>query len=63
MQITDKLMKPVTETTYLTAENVKRYRVILRFFFVQYERIKYWMDQEEVYNELKSHEEFADYTL
>lgn len=63
MQITDKLMKPVTETTYLTAENVKRYRVILRFFFVQYERIKYWMDQEEVYNELKSHEEFADYTI
>lgn len=32
MQITDKLIKPITETAYLTAENVKRYRVILRFF-------------------------------
>lgn len=63
MQITDKLVKPITETSYLTAENVKRYRVILRFFFIQYERIKYWLDQEEVYAELKSHKEFADYTL
>ena len=63
MQITDKLIKPITETAYLTAENVKRYRVILRFFFIQYERIKYWLDQEEVYAELKSHKEFTDYTL
>lgn len=63
MQITDKLMKPISETAYLTAENVKRYRTILRFFFIEYERIKYWLDQEEVYAELKSHKEFADYTL
>lgn len=63
MQITDKLQKPITETAYLTAENVKRYRTILRFFFIQYERIKYWLDQEDVYEELKSHEEFADYTM
>ena len=32
MQLTDKLMKPIKETTYLTAENFRRYRVILRFF-------------------------------
>lgn len=63
MEITDKLLKSITETSYLTAENVKRYRVILRFFFLQYERIKYWLEQEEVYEELKSHEEFSDYTI
>lgn len=63
MQITDKLMKPITETTYLTAENVKRYRVILRLFFIQYERIKYWLEQDEVYEELKNHEEFIEYTV
>ncbi len=62
MEITNKLIKPITETSYLNAENVKRYRVILRFFFIQYERIKYWLDQEEVYEELKSHKEFEDYT-
>ncbi len=32
MEITSKLLKPITETPYLNAENVKRYRVILRFF-------------------------------
>lgn len=63
MQITEKLMKPIRETTYLTADNSKRYRVILRFFYIQYEKIKYWMDQEEVFRELSSHPEFADYTL
>ena len=63
MQITDKLIKPITETAYLTAENVKRYRTILRFFYLQYERIRYWMDQEEVFEELKSYSEFEDYTM
>lgn len=63
MQLTDKLMKPIKETTYLTAENFRRYRVILRFFYMQYEKLKYWMEQEEVYRELSSHEEFADYTM
>lgn len=63
MNITDKLMRPIVETSYLTAENVKRYRCIMRFFYMQYERINYWLNQEEIYEELKSHEEFCDYTL
>lgn len=63
MQLTDKLMKPIKETTYLTAENARRYRVILRFFYMQYEKIKYWLEQEEIHRELSSHEEFADYTI
>lgn len=63
MQINEKMMKPVLETSYLTAENAARYRVILRFFYLQYEKIKYWMNQEEVYLELSSHPEFQDYTM
>ena len=63
MQLNDKLMKPIRETTYLTAENARRYRVILRYFYVQYEKIKYWMEQEEIHRELSSHEEFEDYTM
>lgn len=62
MQVTDKLQKPIRETLYLTAENARRYRVILRFFYLQYEKIKYWLEQEEVHQELSGHEEFADYT-
>lgn len=63
MKLTEKLLKPITETAYLTAENVRRYRVILRFFYVQYEKIKYWMGQEEVYGEMVSHGEFKEYTM
>lgn len=61
MRIAEKLGRPISETAYLTAENVMRYRVILRFFYMQHERIRYWLDQEEVYEELRSYEEFSDY--
>lgn len=62
MRIADKLGKPISETAYLTAENVTRYRAILRFFYLQHERIRYWLDQDEVYEEMKRYEEFAEYT-
>ena len=58
MRIADKLGKPISETAYLTAENVTRYRAILRFFYLQHERIRYWLDQDEVYEEMKKYEEF-----
>ncbi|MBD5088894.1 MAG: TIGR02677 family protein [Clostridiales bacterium] len=63
MHITDKLVKPITETAYLTAENVKRYRMILRYFYMQHERIKYWLDQDEIFQALQKYEEFSDYTM
>ena len=63
MELTDKLLKPIRETAYLTAENARRYCVVLRYFYMQYEKIKYWMEQEEIYRELYSHPEFSDYTI
>ena len=63
MELTEKLLKPIRETAYLTAENARRYRVILRYFYMQYEKIKYWMEQEEIHRELSSHPEFSDYTI
>ncbi|MBZ4646088.1 MAG: hypothetical protein JG777_1577 [Clostridia bacterium] len=63
MEINTKLTKPITETKYLAAENSWRYRPILRFFYLQYEKIKYWMYKEEVYEELKKHEIFKEYTI
>lgn len=62
MNVTDKLLKPITETSYLTAENVRRYRCIIRYFYMQYEKINYWLNQEDVYAELKSYSEFSEYT-
>lgn len=63
MFINQKLLKPIDETKYLTAENAWRYRTILRFFYLQYEKMKYWMYKEEVFDELKLHKEFSNYSI
>lgn len=48
MQVTEKLIKPLTEVKYLNADNVDRYRSIMRIFYENYEKLKYWLYQEEV---------------
>ncbi len=63
MQIDSKLIKPITETKYLSEMNCMRYRPILRYFFEQYEKIKYWMHKEDVFEEMKKHEHFENYTF
>ncbi|WP_333860584.1 TIGR02677 family protein [Clostridium sp.] len=63
MKITDKLTRQIDEMRYLTAENAWRYRTILRFFYLQYEKMKYWMYKEEVFEELKKYNEFKNYTI
>lgn len=61
MQVSDKLIKPLTEAKYLNADNVSRYRCIMRIFFEHYEKLKYWLYQEEVYEEMIQDPLFADY--
>lgn len=63
MEINGKMIKPIQEVKYLSADNAWRYRTILRFFYIQYEKIKYWMYKEEVWEELKKHSLFRDYTM
>ena len=63
MQVSDKLIKPLTEAKYLNADNVSRYRCIMRIFFKHYEKLKYWLYQEEVYEEMIQDPLFADYRL
>jgi uncharacterized protein (TIGR02677 family) len=63
LEINNKLLKQIDETRYLTAENAWRYRTILRFFYLQYEKMKYWMYKEHVLEELKKHSEFKEYTM
>lgn len=63
MQITDKLMKPLTEVKYLNADNVSRYRCIMRIFFDNYEKLHYWLYQEDVFEALKRDPHFEDYRM
>ena len=61
MQITDKLIKPLTEVKYLNADNVSRYRCIMRIFFENYEKLRYWLYQEDVYEEMIKIPMWEDY--
>lgn len=63
MNITEQLRKPLREANYLNVENTDRYRPILRLFYLKYERMKYWLFQEDVYEELKKSPYFTDYTM
>lgn len=63
MKITDKLIKQITETKYLTVENSWRYRVIIRYFYEQFEQINYILYKEDVYEELIKHPLFSGYNL
>lgn len=62
MKIHDKLVKPVREAKYLDVENTDRYRSIIRLFYLNYEKLKYWMYQEEIYEELTEDTYFSEYT-
>lgn len=63
MKINEKLTKPITEVNYLRAENVDRYRVIIRFFYEQYEKIQYWLYKEDVFEAMIQTGLFPNYTL
>ncbi len=63
MQVTEKLTKALTETKYLNADNVSRYRCIMRIFFENYEKLNYWLYQEEIYDQMKEDLFFAEYRI
>ena len=63
MHVTEKLTRPLTEAKYLNADNVDRYRSIMRIFYENYEKLKYWMYQEEVYAQMIQDPYFAEYRI
>ncbi|MBB5266256.1 uncharacterized protein (TIGR02677 family) [Catenibacillus scindens] len=63
MRVTEKLTRPLTEAKYLNADNADRYRSIMRIFYENYEKLRYWMYQEDVYEEMTADPYFADYRM
>lgn len=63
MEINEQITKQITETAYLTKENTKRYRPILRFFFEENEKMNYFLYKEDIYEEFVGKEHFENYTL
>lgn len=57
------VIKPIDEVKYLSAENASRYRLIMRYFYEQYQKLKYWMYKEDIYEYVTQFDIFKDYTL
>ncbi|UNC91163.1 TIGR02677 family protein [Candidatus Contubernalis alkaliaceticus] len=57
-----KLFQPIVEVNYLTAGNVWRYRAILRYFYIQHERLRHYLFPEEILDYLKQSLFFQDYS-
>ena len=60
---TDSSFRSVPELKYVNAENVVRYRAIMRFFYLHYKRLKYWMKPEEVHAGLLEWGVLPNYTI
>ena len=63
MDISNKTKKKFTEAQYLCTDNSYRYRVILRIAYKQYEKMKFWLYKEDIYNLIKEIEGFEDYSM
>lgn len=54
--------RKIVEASYLTAENAGRYRSILRFFYLQHEKLRHYLYPEDVLAHLKEDVYFEEYT-
>lgn len=46
----NSLLKPISELSYLNAQNVGRYRCIMRYFYDQHQRLRYWLRPRDVFD-------------
>ncbi len=58
----EQLLKPIVEANYLVASNAWRYRAILRYFYLQHKKLRYYLFHDEIYEHLLSKPYFADFT-
>ena len=56
-------LRSVPELKYVNADNVARYRAIMRFFYQEYKRLRYWMKPEEVFEGVSRWGVLPGYTL
>ncbi len=61
--ITPAGLRAVPELSYLTAINVARYRAIMRYMYMEYQRLNYWMRPEDIYDGVRAWGVLEGYTL
>ena len=63
LNITSKTTKKITEASYLCTGNTFRYRAIIRIAYKKYEKMKYLLYKEEIFEDIKKINGFDEYTL
>lgn len=58
-----KSLGNVSELRYINADNVTRYRAIMRYLYLQYERLNYWLSPEQIYLGVMEWNVLKNYTL
>ena len=58
-----RYLPPITETSYLSAQNALQYRKIMRIFYLQYEKMQFQLYKEDVLELLHREPEYTDYTM
>lgn len=56
-------MEQIKEATYLSAPKSVVYRRIMNIFFKEYEKMKFYLYKEDIYNEIKKISDFEDYSI
>lgn len=56
-------MEQIKEAAYLSAPKSAVYRRIMNIFFKEYEKMKFYLYKEDIYNEIKKISEFDDYSM
>ena len=56
-------LEAIVETSYLSVPNAPVYRKIMRSLYREYEKMHFQLYKEDIYELLRSDEEFADYTI
>lgn len=56
-------MEQIKEATYLSAPKSVVYRRIMNIFFKEYEKMKFYLYKEDIYNEIKKFSDFEDYSI
>ena len=58
-----RYLQPIQETSYLTASNAPQYRRIMRIFYNEYEKMRFQLYKEDVYEIMKQSVEFEEYSM
>lgn len=56
-------LRGVSELKYVNADNVIRYRAIMRYLYQQYQKLNYWLKPEQIHDGLMEWKLHKNYTL